>query len=1426
VLNCRIEKEESVMSPSARWNCVAGLTAICVLLVSQEAHAQAIDLLGLGINANFETPDADPADNNANEVTTTNNIGAGWTYTLMGGAAANYGVGDPVADLTTTATNHYCCYDQSPNGGVLPAPFDGRQIGFMNLPDSDSIAQIASIPVGSLLAGQTYSLTVALGARATAAWADVHYAIGLATTSGTDLGTFASLTMAPDVGNQSNIQDLTYMLNINTQAAAFVGQDASIVIRASNGFTGGASPPDFVQANFDNVRLSGTFGAVNPVNAPALTIDRSTGVITLSKTGPTNYNIYGYQLSSTTSGSFNPAAWTKISTAYDQSGNGSVDPNNNWTVLSAAGDRTDLSEAELQGGDGGTLSTAGAINLGAAWLKTPYQDVQAMLMLAGGVQLTVPVNYTGTAIPSGDLNGDADVTGADWTLFKAAQGTNLAGLTAAQRYLAGDLNNDNKQDLADFSQFRVQYEVFNGVGAFEALLASVPEPATGGLLALAFGACIGRRRSSAGRRRGGALPIRAAACLLAMAAAMSAPSTASAQTAVAHWSFDAATTTTGANGILTASDATGMHNATTQFGGAGGAGGPQINSVAGQFGQAADFANINANGQAQADHAWMSFPQLTEIAGPSAGDFSVAAWVKVPDQASWDDNPILADWGNGAANTRRFTYWFQLDNVDGNAGLRPRAQIRAANTPVDPANIDVIATTLSAAQAAQPTPPGTGPTTFDDGQWHHLAWTWTKTPGEMRFYTDGILRHTQVSTQTNHDLVTSDSVIGALGAKRDNNRYFVGGMDETWVFNGALSDQQVSNLLGFNDINGQSLTLLIDQANGQMRITNGAGNPALTISGYEISSASSGLDVGGWTRIASQNAAGFPVGDGSGNGWEASVASSNGKLTEWYLQGSSTLAPGAFVGLGAGYNEALDATDLVFRYTTASGSIANGAIAFGSITPPSNPADFNNSGSVTGADLTIWRSNFGLTTATKATGDANGDGRTDGTDFLIWQRNLGATSSVAATGAVPEPSALALVALAGVAAVASRRRRLTVAFPAALAVCVVASAAAQAAVTVDRNYRFGDDPAEFAANSVGGVVGAGTGNVTYDSAGVTATGTLHDLEQGNGPLYAHVGPSGLARPGATANQRGITFDGLDDYLRGLRLGLPSTTASSTTGGGTLNYKGLSNRGFQLWVRPSVAGTGTLQSVVLDTNQHGVQITAANRWSLRYNGANALSTEPVTFDAWSHVMVVRAYGATGANSGSVLYINGKAVAAAAGNYNVNQEFSLVVGADTGDGVGDPFGSAEFFNGTLDDLSMFVLGKTTDGVDRGTFNFRTDNGWAATHLNNVAGDVNQDGSLTPADVTAFVAGWGSVNLVNGLRAGDVTTILDGDLNFDGITNLADAALLNVALDTLGLPALDASALPVPEPAKSALAAALWLSALGRRGAHFSRRRPTVG
>jgi hypothetical protein len=71
--------------------------------------------------------------------------------------------------------------------------------------------------------------------------------------------------------------------------------------------------------------------------------------------------------------------------------------------------------------------------------------------------------------------------------------------------------------------------------------------------------------------------------------------------------------------------------------------------------------------------------------------------------------------------------------------------------------------------------------------------------------------------------------------------------------------------------------------------------------------------------------------------------------------------------------------------------------------------------------------------------------------------------------------------------------------------------------------------------------------------------------------------------------------------------------------------------------------------------------------------------------------------------------------------------------------------------------------------------------------------------------------SQKLVNGVQVGDVTTILKGDLNFDGITNLQDLTILRAAIPPSGLGNFNLTALNdlgVPEPATILMG--IWLFA----------------
>ena len=486
---------------------------------------------------------------------------------------------------------------------------------------------------------------------------------------------------------------------------------------------------------------------------------------------------------------------------------------------------------------------------------------------------------------------------------------------------------------------------------------------------------------------------------------------ASAQTTIAHWSFDTATITTGPNGILTAADDTAVHNATSVFNGAG----VMINSVAGQFGQGAQFTNTIGN--QPTNNAYMNFPSLTEIAGPTAGDFTFAAWANIPTGTSTaDDNTIIADWGNAAAGTHRFTYWFELDNVDGSTAARPRAQIRAANAPPDPATIDIIATALTAAQAG-------GTTTFVDSVWHHYVWSWDKTAGTMTFFIDGIQRHVQTTTQTNKDLLISDSAVQQLGGKRDNNRYFSGNMDEVWVFNDDLTPEQVSTLMITNSLNDTvSLRLQVDPVDGDVQLKNTTANP-ITMNSYRITSATAALNSAGWNPVSNGNEhqAQFPLGDGSGNGWEVAQNPSNGELVEWYLTGNSTLDPGESLYLGMAFNPA-GAQNVIMKYTLADLTVRTGVIEYVPVSAPAGvPGDYNNNGTVDAADYVLWRKGGPLQNEGDTPGVVNA------ADYDFWRSRFGATSgsgsgSAVGSAVVPEPPTVGLLLIAALVSIVARRK--------------------------------------------------------------------------------------------------------------------------------------------------------------------------------------------------------------------------------------------------------------------------------------------------------------------------------------------------------------------------------------------------------------------
>lgn len=145
---------------------------------------------------------------------------------------------------------------------------------------------------------------------------------------------------------------------------------------------------------------------------------------------------------------------------------------------------------------------------------------------------------------------------------------------------------------------------------------------------------------------------------------------------------------------------------------------------------------------------------------------------------------------------------------------------------------------------------------------------------------------------------------------------------------------------------------------------------------------------------------------------------------------------------------------------------------------------------------------------------------------------------------------------------------------------VNASSSALAGYYLDRWYRLGDDSSEGAA--AGQPVGSGNGlGLTYDSAGSSGSSNFQDLTPLGSPPYVSIAGD-KPFPDSTLDNVAIQFDGSTQYLFGQNLNRPSETDLVT--GQAENYTGITDRGYQLWVKPAAPGT-TEQSILDDADTH-------------------------------------------------------------------------------------------------------------------------------------------------------------------------------------------------------------------------------------------------
>jgi hypothetical protein len=204
-----------------------------------------------------------------------------------------------------------------------------------------------------------------------------------------------------------------------------------------------------------------------------------TGEVRLRNKGTTPVSLVFYSISSAGSAlNSSPSVWKSIDNFYDVSGDGFIDPNDDWVIISALS--TQLTEGVFIG-DGGNLAGQRSVSLGQIW--NPNAPLPSLTFEARELDET-PITVVTELTVSGDYFVDGVVNQLDYGVWRQSFGSTTM--------LDADGNLDGIVNAADYivwrNNFGLQASMVSQGAAMPSLSpAAVPEPGAILLLATAWG---------------------------------------------------------------------------------------------------------------------------------------------------------------------------------------------------------------------------------------------------------------------------------------------------------------------------------------------------------------------------------------------------------------------------------------------------------------------------------------------------------------------------------------------------------------------------------------------------------------------------------------------------------------------------------------------------------------------------------------------------------------------------------------------------------------------------------------------------------------------------------------------------------------------------------------------------------------------------